>query len=67
MKDLTKAQIDGLIRIRDRGPLAWCEWRGRAGGAVARMMDRLVAAGLLTGPPYEITKLGRTRLEDLRL
>lgn len=55
---LTKRQREALIRVRDRGPSAWC--RGsRAGGAVARMFDRLEEMGLVTKPPYQITAAGR--------
>lgn len=63
-KQLTKDQIDALRRIRDRGSSAWCDGRGRAGGAVSRMFDLLRAMGLVTPPPYTITDAGRTVLAD---
>lgn len=62
---LTRAQIDGLRRIRDRGPLAWCHGLGRAGGAVSRMFGRMTDLGLCTAPPHNITKKGRATLAAL--
>lgn len=59
---LTSKQRAGLIRIRDRGPTAWCNG-GRTGGAISRMFDRMAAAGLCTRPPHEITDEGRKALE----
>jgi hypothetical protein len=61
---LTTTQIDGLRRIRDRGPLAWCEGNSREGGSVSRMFDRMVGQGLCTPPPYEITERGRAALAE---
>lgn len=55
---LTKAQIEALVRVRDRGSLAWCAGLGRAGGAVSRMFERMAEQGLVTRVPYEVTKLG---------
>jgi hypothetical protein len=62
---LTRKQIDGLKRIRDRGSLAWSEGiRSRAGGATRRMFERLAAIGLCTSCPFEITDKGREALTD---
>lgn len=58
-KRLTRTQADALRRVRDRGPNAWCLGKGRAGGAVARMFDRLRHDGLVSGPPYIVTLYGR--------
>lgn len=55
---LTRKQADGLRRVRDRGPYAWCEGRGRAGGAISRMFARMVPLGLVNSPPHEITVFG---------
>lgn len=52
-------QADALRRIRDRGALAWCEGRGRAGGAVSRLFERMAAAKLCTRAPHNITPAGR--------
>lgn len=52
-------QADALRRIRDRGAMAWCDGKGRAGGAVSRLFDRMATDGYCTRPPYEITKKGR--------
>lgn len=57
-----RTQAEALRRIRDRGSLAWCEGKGRAGGAVSRVFRRLVNDGLCTKPPYEITDAGRAWL-----
>jgi len=60
---LTTAQLDGLQRIRDQGPGAWCPGtKSRAGGAVSRMFDRMAVAGLCTPPPHTITPVGRKAL-----
>lgn len=56
--NLTKTAKEALVRVHTRGPLAWCEG-GRAGGATARMFDRLQRAGYVTEPPYELTWMGR--------
>jgi len=58
-KALTWAEIDGLVRVRDRGSLAWCEGHRRAGGAISRMFERMVTKGLVTDAPHEITEHGR--------
>jgi hypothetical protein len=55
---LTDAQARGLRRIRDLGSMAWCDGY-RAGGAIARMFERMVRRGLCTPVPYQITDLGR--------
>lgn len=61
---LTTQQLRTLQDICDRGPYAWCDGvRSRAGGARARMCDRLVSAGLLKGPPYAVTAAGRLALK----
>jgi hypothetical protein len=59
---LTKTQIDALRRIRDHGPYAWCKGRGRAGGAVSRMFDRLADKEFCTRAPHEITAKGLAAL-----
>lgn len=59
-----KTQADALRRIRDRGPLAWRDGKGRAGGAVSRLFDRMSAAGYCTAPPHKITKKGREWLDE---
>lgn len=61
---LTYKHACAIRRVREIGPEAWCDGRGRAGGAVSRMFDRLVAAGLLKGPPYEATPFGIKALEQ---
>lgn len=64
---LTRAKADGLRRIRDSGPYAWCAGHGRGGGAIMRMFDRMARDGLCTKPPYNITEHGRavlTRYEE---
>lgn len=55
---LTRKQAEGLRRIRDLGPMAWCNG-GRAGGAISRMFDRMAADGLCTKAPHHITDKGR--------
>jgi hypothetical protein len=55
---LTDPQARALRRIRDLGSMAWCDG-SRAGGAIARMFNKLVDRGLCTSPPYLITDLGR--------
>lgn len=62
-KALTRTQIEALIRIRDQGPLAWCKGRGRAGGAVSRMFDRMEIMGLVTSAPHRLTEHGRQVLQ----
>jgi len=62
MTPLTKTQIEAMVRIRDRGPSAWCAGKGRAGGAVSRMFDRLRDLGMVEGPPYRCTMLGLNHL-----
>lgn len=64
-KRLTRTQADALRRVRDRGSLAWCMGKGRAGGAVARMFHRLREDGLVSGPPYVVTLYGRRVLAIL--
>ncbi len=59
---LTREQIEGLRRVRDGGPYAWCKGRGRAGGAVSRMFERMADMGLVTRAPHEITEKGRVAL-----
>ena len=64
---LTRAQLDGLIRIRNGGSMMWAHGiRSRAGGATARMFERMVTMGLCTGPPFEITDAGMTLLGTSR-
>lgn len=53
---------DALRRVHLKGPTAWASGKGRAGGAVSRMFDRMREAGLVTGPPYALTALGRVSL-----
>ena len=61
---ITDAMAMGLLRIRDRGPEAWCEGiRGRTGGAISRMFDRMGAMGLCTPAPHTITDLGRRAVQ----
>lgn len=60
---LTRAQREGMERIRDRGPNAWAGWGSRAGGAISRMFDRLAAEGLVEGPPYKVTARGHEALK----
>lgn len=54
---------DALRRIRDRGSSAWCDGKGRGGGAVSRLFDRLAAVGYCTRAPHTITKKGREWLD----
>ncbi len=58
---LTRQQAEALVRIRDKGPAAWCNGR-RAGGAVARMFGRMASLGLCTRAPYRITAPGPSGL-----
>lgn len=60
---LTVKQAEALRRVRDRGPKGWCHGLGRAGGAVARLFDRLHAAGLVSRPPYVPTEQGLRALD----
>lgn len=62
-KCLTVTQADALRRVRDRGSLAWAAGKGRAGGAVSRMFDRMRTDGLVKGPPYAVTEFGIRVLE----
>jgi len=62
-KALTLTQADALRRVRDRGSSAWAAGKGRAGGAVSRMFDRLRKDGLVFGPPYEVSPFGLRVLE----
>jgi DNA-binding MarR family transcriptional regulator len=67
MTRLTLAQRTVLVTARDHGhALANTGMRSRAGGAVVRMIDRLVMAGLLTKPPHKITAAGRKALMEHR-
>lgn len=59
---LTRKQAEGLRRIRDLGPMAWCSGGCRAGGAIARMFDRMAEAGLCTPAPHYITNKGQEAL-----
>ena len=62
--NLTTSQREAIARIRDRGPTAWCDGvRGLTSGAIRRMFARLVAAGLVEGPPYRPTPAGLEALE----
>lgn len=63
---LTDPQGLLLQRIHEYGPDAWATNRSRTGGAVSRMADRLMVAGLLTGPPFELTFAGRKALDEWR-
>lgn len=59
---LTRTMADALQRVHDRGPAAWDEGRGRAGGAVSRMFDRMASFGLVSKPPYFLTEIGRAHV-----
>ncbi len=63
-KKLTKSQLDALERLL-RGPEHWCGGK-RAGGATARMLNRMVERGFLRGPPYYVTDQGRSALAGAR-
>lgn len=63
---LTKKQAEGLRRIRDHGVYAWTTGN-RAGGATARMFDRMAEAGFCTPAPHKITDKGREALTLLGL
>ena len=58
---LTMEQLEALKLARDYGPTAVVK---RNAGARSRMCKRLVAEGLMTGPPFEITLAGRTALKQ---
>jgi hypothetical protein len=61
---LTVTQYTVMKAIKDRGYSAWTDGiRSRAGGARSRMMDRLVAAGVVAGPPYMITYGGNAAMK----
>ena len=59
-----RTQAEALRRIRDRGPEAWCYGKGRAGGAVSRLFDRMAVDGYCTRAPHRITKRGRDWLNE---
>lgn len=59
---LTKRQCYALKCARDKGN-AWAGHGRRAGGAYARMCQRLADYGLLTSTPFELTEEGRRALE----
>lgn len=65
---INRRQADALRRIDQLGPMAWAQGRSRAGGSVSRMFDRMKEAGLVKGPPYYTTLLGRkaVRAFDIR-
>lgn len=54
---LTSAQVFGLTNLRDGRN--WDYGRGRAGGAVSRMFDRMESMGLVTSIPHRLTDFGR--------
>ena len=62
---LTPPMVRRLQYIRDLGPTAWCHGAGRAGGAIARMFDRMRDAGLITGPPYKPTAMALKALAEI--
>lgn len=62
---LTRAQADGLVRIRE-DPFRWSALGSRGGGAIARMYKRLATMGLCTVWPPRLTESGRQALELLR-
>lgn len=62
MRSAERNQADALRRIRDYGSMAWCKGKGRAGGAVSRLFDRMTKEGLCTKAPHEITDAGRAWL-----
>ena len=64
---LTRAQEEALVRVRDRGPYAWCAGVGRAGGAVARLFERLADQGLVSRAPHKITKAGRALVQHIEV
>jgi hypothetical protein len=49
---ISRNWADAIRRVKDFGPGGWDKGRGRAGGAVSRMFDRMKEAGFVTGPPY---------------
>lgn len=55
-KKLTKAEIVALDNLRVGRP--WDFQSSRAGGARARMFDRLKSRGLVFGSPIRITDFG---------
>lgn len=62
---LTSAMVHRLQLIRDLGSGAWCHGAGRAGGAIARMFDRMRDAGLVTGPPFVPTEKALKALAEI--
>lgn len=55
---ISRNWADAIRRVKDSGPYAWAKGRGRAGGAISRMFDRMKDAGFVTGPPYAPTPKG---------
>lgn len=55
---LNARRVAALIRVRDRGPEAWCDGFGRAGGAVSRMFDDMADQGLVSRAPHKVTTKG---------
>ena len=62
---LTPAMIHYMTAVERDGSGAWDRGAGRAGGAVSRLWDRLVAAGLATPPPRKLTAAGRAALKAI--
>lgn len=62
--NITRTMMEALWRVHKRGPESWDAGRGRAGGAVSRMFDRMVAAGLVSKPPYIPTPRGLQALDE---
>jgi hypothetical protein len=64
-KKLTKAQLHALNEAATKGsPFANVGVRQCAGGSYRRMVERLAEQGLLSKPPYKITKAGRAALKE---
>lgn len=61
---LTKPQIFGLRRIRDRGPMAWDDGNKRKAAHTRLMFERLADEGLCTSFPYTITDAGRRAIDE---
>jgi hypothetical protein len=63
-KRLKRNHADAMRRILKHGSGAWCKGYSRGGGAIARMFGRMVAEGLVRGPPYQVSPYGLRVLES---
>lgn len=63
---ITNTERETLQTARSKGhAFADVSIRKRTGGSYGRMCNRLVAKGLLTAAPYQLTRLGLEVLEGI--